>query len=66
VFDGIGGRLLRQSRIELAEEEVNALSVTHRGPRAASRDGPPCKLYINSVTFALPLLEEEAHPVDLL
>src|SRR6266403_1922087 len=66
VFDGIAGALW-QSRIELAEEEVNAFArhfIEGLEPRLAT--ARHAKLYINSVTFALPLLEEEAHPVDLL
>ena len=66
VFDGVAGAL-RQSRIELAEEEVNAFArhfIEGLEPRLAT--ARHAKLYINSVTFALPLLEEEAHPVDLL
>jgi predicted KAP-like P-loop ATPase len=66
VFDGVAAAL-RQSRIELEKKEVDAFT-HHFIEGLEPRLGTPrhAKLYVNAVTFALPLLEEEAHPVDLL
>jgi predicted KAP-like P-loop ATPase len=66
VVDGVAAAL-RQSRIELEKKEVNAF-MHHFIEGPEPRLGTPrhAKLYVNAVTFALPLLEEEAHPVDLL
>jgi Cdc6-like AAA superfamily ATPase len=66
VFDGVEAAL-RQSRVELHKHDVDAFTRYFVGGLEA-RLGTPrhAKLYVNAVTFALPLLEEEAHPVDLL
>jgi predicted KAP-like P-loop ATPase len=66
VFDGVAAAL-RQSRIELGKNEV-AEFARHFIEGLEPRLGTPrhAKLYVNAVTFALPLLEEQAHPVDLL
>ena len=66
VFDGVAA-VLRQSRIELPKDEVNVFAHHFVGglePRLATPRH--AKLYLNAITFALPLLEEEVHPVDLL
>ena len=66
VFDGVAAAL-RQSRIELVKQNVDAFMRYFVGG-LEPRLGTPrhAKLYVNAVTFALPLLEEEVHPVDLL
>jgi len=66
VFDGVAAAL-RQSRIELQKHDVDTFTRYFVGG-LEPRLGTPrhAKLYVNAVTFALPLLEEEAHPVDLL
>lgn len=66
VFDGVA-TALRQSGIELGQEDVDAFA-HHFVAGLEPRLGTPrhAKLYVNAVTFALPLLKEEAHPVDLL
>jgi hypothetical protein len=66
VFDGVAAAL-RQSRVELQKHDVDAFTRYFVGGLEA-RLGTPrhAKLYVNAVTFALPLLEEEAHPVDVL
>jgi len=66
VFDGITAAL-RQSGIELEREGAEAFAHQFVGG-LEPRLGTPrhAKLYVNAVTFALPLLKEEAHPVDLL
>lgn len=65
-FDGVAA-VLRQSRVELDKEQVDVFA-HHFVGGLEPRLGTPrhAKLYVNAVTFALPLLEEEAHPVDLL
>jgi predicted KAP-like P-loop ATPase len=66
VFDGIAAAL-RQSGIELDREGVDVFAHHFVGglePRL--RTPRHAKLYVNAVTFALPLLKDEAHPVDLL
>jgi predicted KAP-like P-loop ATPase len=66
VFDGIAAALL-QSGIKLEREGVDAFA--HHfvgGLEPYLRTPRHAKLYVNAVTFALPLLKEEAHPVDLL
>jgi hypothetical protein len=66
VFDGIEAAL-RLSGIELGQEDADAFA-RHFVAGLEPRLGTPrhAKLYVNAVTFALPLLKEEAHPVDLL
>jgi predicted KAP-like P-loop ATPase len=66
VFDGVAAAL-RQSRIELEKKEVDAFT-HHFIEGLEPRLGTPrhAKLYVNAVIFALPLLKEAAHPVDLL
>ena len=66
VFDGIAAAL-RQSGVGLGQEEADAFA-HHFVAGLESRLGTPrhAKLYVNAVTFALPLLRDEAHPVDLL
>jgi predicted KAP-like P-loop ATPase len=66
VFDGVAAAL-RQSRIELEKKEVDAFT-HHFIEGLEPRLGTPrhAELYVNAVIFALPLLEEAAHPVDLL
>lgn len=66
VLDGVAVAL-RQSGIELEKNDLNAFA-RHFIEGLEPRLGTPrhAKLYVNAVTFALPLLEEEAHPVDLL
>jgi KAP family P-loop domain len=66
VFDGVAAAL-RQSRIELQNQDADTFTRYFVGG-LEPRLGTPrhAKLYVNAVTFALPLLEEEAHPVDLL
>jgi predicted KAP-like P-loop ATPase len=66
VFDGIAAAL-RQSGIELEQEDVDAFAHHFVGSLEPCLGTPRhAKLYVNAVTFALPLLKEEAHPVDLL
>jgi len=66
VFDGIAAAL-RHSGIELGQGDAEAFA-HHFVAGLEPRLGTPrhAKLYVNAVTFALPLLKEEAHPVDLL
>jgi predicted KAP-like P-loop ATPase len=66
VFNGVAAAL-RHSGMELEKKEVNAFT-HHFIEGLEPRLGTPrhAKLYVNAVTFALPLLEEEAHQVDLL
>lgn len=66
VFDGIAVAL-RQSGIELEREGVDVFA--HHfvgGLEPCLRTARHAKLYVNAVTFALPLLKDEAHPIDLL
>ena len=66
VFDGVAAAL-RQSRVDFPKQDVDTFTRYFVGG-LEPRLGTPrhAKLYVNAVTFALPLLEEEAHPVDLL
>jgi hypothetical protein len=66
VFDGVEAAL-RQCGIELGQEDADAFA-HHFVAGLEPRLGTPrhAKLYVNAVTFALPLLKGEAHPVDLL
>ena len=66
VLDGVAAAL-RQAGVDLGQEEADVFA--HRFVAGLEqRLGTPrhAKLYVNAVTFALPLLKEEAHPVDLL
>ncbi|HEX4583983.1 MAG TPA: P-loop NTPase fold protein [Burkholderiaceae bacterium] len=66
VFDGIA-TALHQSGIELAEDQTDAFAHHFVRGLEARLDTPrKAKLYVNAATFALPLLKEEVHPVDLL
>jgi hypothetical protein len=66
VFDGIA-TALRQAGIELRQVEADAFA-HHFVAGLEPRLGTPrhANLYVNAVTFALPLLKDEAYPVDLL
>lgn len=66
VFDGISDALA-QSGVEFEREQADAFA-HHFAAGLEPRLGTPrnAKLYVNAVTFALPLLKGEAHLVDLL
>jgi len=66
VFDGIADALA-QSGVEFEREQADAFAHQFAAglePRLATPRN--AKLYVNAVTFALPLLKGEAHLVDLL
>ena len=65
-FEGIDA-VLRQSGITLSQEHVDAF-VRHfvDGLEPQLHTPRHAKLYVNALTFALPLLKHEAHPVDLM
>lgn len=65
-FEGVDAALT-QSGITLSQEHVDAF-VRHFIDGIEPRLHTPrhAKLYVNALTFALPLLKGEAHPIDLM
>ena len=65
-FEGVDA-VVTQSGITLSQEHLDAF-VRHfvDGLEPQLRTPRHAKLYVNALTFALPLLKDEAHPVDLM